>query len=275
MVDNKNINFKNRIYELDILKGIGMLGVIANHACFYIYLLSDNNLKYLNFSNDSNIGKWILHFAKWFVFSENLVIPQFIFRAIFIITVGISFSLSRNNLKRGIKLLFNAMIVSLYGIFIYFVIKDTFGFIFHGILHAMTISIFLSYPLYRHIKNKYFYLFSSIIIGKIGYYYFENSTWIRYESIPIHKLIIGEFIGYYRSVSSDTFPGLIVWSGIMFGIFIGKQFYKEKKSVFGLEYKDNFISKIGRNSLFYYMFSRTLLPSIELLIIFLFTIFNR
>ena len=271
--EKKRIN--SRIYELDILRGIGIIGVMANHIACYINLFSMQYLKYLNFPSDSTWGKKIFEFSDWFLFSEKLSIPQNIVRAIFVITVGISFSLSRNNFKRGIRLLIWALIISSSTLILYEIVGDRHVFITFGILHALAISILISHYLFTHIKDKYFYLVSSIICGVIGYIYFKDSRWVEYGSIPLYKIIIGEFIGYYRGAGTDSFPGLLILSIVLFGIYIGKQFYKDKKSIINLNYHDNFLSNMGRNSLFYYIISRLVFPLIVLFMFFLFTLINK
>ena len=272
MISERKDKISNRIYELDVLRGVGILGVLLNHLAFYVYLFSYNRFRYLNFPDESEIGVKVFRFCEFFLFNSKITYIQNIIRFTFVVVVGVCFVLSRNNLLRGVRLFFWAIFMSLDGILVYLIIGDKHSFITYGIIHALSIAILLSYPLYKYVENKYVYLLASGVVFLTGYYNFKDSIWVKYDSLPLYKIILGEFIGYFRGEGSDSFPGLLVWSGVLFGIFLGKQFYIEKKSLFGISYRDNFVSNLGRNSLFYYIISRTLVPLFVLLVFFLFSL---
>lgn len=271
-IAEKENKLGNRIYELDVLRGIGILGVLLNHLAYYVYLVSYQNLKYLNFPDGSEIGEKVFKLCQIFLYSHKLEPIQNLIRCMFVLIVGVCFTLSRNNLVRGVRLFLCAIFMSLCGVVMYLIIGDKHCFITYGIIHALSISILLSYPLYKRIENKYFYLLASVIVFSIGYYNYRCSVWVDYGSLPLYKIVFGEFIGYLRGNGSDSFPGLLVWSLVLFGIFVGKQSYSKKKSLLGLNYRDNWMSNLGRNSLFYYIISRTLVPLFVLILVFLFSI---
>ena len=60
----------------------------------------------------------------------------------------------------------------------------------------------------------------------------------------------------------DTTPFLLNGGQVLVGVFLGKTFYDEKKSLVNKEYKNNFITFIGRNALIIYFLHQVIIPVI-------------
>ena len=98
----KNKDFNTKIYELDILKGIWIIGVIIFYLLFFIHAFSYLNLKYLNFQSNSTISVEIFKLSQYIIFDNKFIqILAHAVSTIFILIVGITFTFSRNNNKRG------------------------------------------------------------------------------------------------------------------------------------------------------------------------------
>ena len=262
--------YKKRIYELDLLRGIALLGVMLDHFFLFVYL-GYFDYVFLDYPSKYSIISTLYYYSKLFMRSNLVEYCAWFFRGIFIIDVGICFVFSRNNYKRGLKLLLLSFILTL-GTYIYaFLINEYEVLIVNGIIHVLSLAILVCAPLYEYIKNKYFFLISSIITFIPAVYLYVNSSWY---SIGIDKFnvrfILGVLMGK-NHIGHDSFSFLIILSGVLFGIFIGKHFYEErgKKSLLKIEYKNNILTYIGRNSLWYFLFSRLGYPLCMFIILFL------
>ena len=279
-IDNYNKNqednnqnekkIKNRIYELDILRGIALIAVMIDHLLLFIYLGSFENI-FIDYPGGSYLTSKLYYLSKLFWKSNFIEYCAWIFRAIFILDVGICFVLSRNNLKRGIKIGLVALFIRLCTIIYSYLFKDRDLIVINGILHVLSLAILICVPLYKHIKNKYFYLISSIIIFIIGDYIFLNSKWYFVDYVTFDlKFIFGILIGK-NLIGHDSFSPLLILSGVLMGIFLGKHFYEERgyKSLFNLEYKKNIITHFADNSIWYFLFSRIGYQIVIFLILFI------
>lgn len=279
-IDNYNKNqednnqnekkIKNRIYELDILRGIALIAVMIDHLLLFIYLGSFENI-FIDYPGGSYLTSKLYYLSKLFWKSNFIEYCAWIFRAIFILDVGICFVLSRNNLKRGIKIGLVALFITLCTIIYSYLFKDRDLIVINGILHVLSLAILICVPLYKHIKNKYFYLISSIIIFIIGDYIFLNSKWYFVDYVTFDlKFIFGILIGK-NLIGHDSFSPLLILSGVLMGIFLGKHFYEERgyKSLFNLEYKKNIITHFADNSIWYFLFSRIGYQIVIFLILFI------
>ena len=100
-----NIKIKTliKIYELDILKGIWIIGVIIFYLLFFIHAFSYLILKYLNFTSNSTISVKIFKLSKYIIFNNKFIqILAHEVSTIFILIVWITFTISRNNNKKNL-----------------------------------------------------------------------------------------------------------------------------------------------------------------------------
>ena len=67
----KNKDFNTKIYELDIMKGIWIIGVIIFYLLFFIHAFYYLNLKYLNFQGNSTISVEIFKLSQYIIFDNN------------------------------------------------------------------------------------------------------------------------------------------------------------------------------------------------------------
>ncbi len=233
---------KNRIYLLDEIRGFAVLCMIFYHA-FYI----------LGATFGWNAAGELFEFFK----------PvQPFFAGIFIFICGISCTLSKSNLKRGLILLGIALGMT----FITAFVMPKIGFaeceIYFGILHFLSVSILIYALLSKKIGK--ISVFTGILVCAILYAFTSG--------IETGKLVYGELIsfvlpeklyetnlfvplGIYNSefFSADYFP-LFPDIFIFFaGVFAGKHFISKGYPEWCCQSKIPFFSFLGRNALLIYV----------------------
>lgn len=233
---------KNRIHLLDEIRGLAVFCMIFYHA-FYIL--------------DTSFG---INGAKELF---NFFLPvQPLFAGIFIFICGISCTLSRSNLKRGLVLLGIALGMT----FVTAFIVPKLGFveceIFFGILHFLSLSILIYTALSKKIGKTS--LFTGIVVCVLLYAFTSRigEGVLAYGNLISFKLSERLYetnyfvpIGIYNSdfFSADYFP-LFPDIFIFFaGVFAGKHFISKGYPDWCYENKLPFFSFLGRNALVIYI----------------------
>jgi uncharacterized membrane protein len=220
-----------RVFALDSIRGFAIiLMIIFNYSVTLNYF---------------RVFEIPYNFLYWFVF------PRFI-AAIFVFVSGIVAYVSYKNLKekirrnyflRGFKLLFFAILITLFTYL--FVPNET---IFFGILHFFAVSSFLV-PFF--IKYRRFNFVAGCFITLVGFY-------MQLISFNFSFLF---WLGFIPSnfVTFDYFP-LMPWLGVlMLGIYFGGNIVKkvakaQSNSIFG-----RFFAILGKNSLTIYLVHQPIL----------------
>lgn len=222
----RNDSKTQRIWELDFFRGLALIMMIYFHIVFD---LKDIYGFDINYSSGINyyIGK--------------------ISAILFMLISGMSCCLSRSNVKRGLKVLAIAMVITaathLYdsGLGVKF-----------GILHFLGVSMLL-FPLFKNVNHYLLMLIGTVIIiaGNIF-----TDILMSHDYLFMFNLTSSAFS------SSDYYP-LLPWFGVfLFGISIAKILYKEKKSIFSFSIKDNIISRAGRNTLIIYVIHQPIIIAV-------------
>ena len=208
---------QGRIWELDFLRGVALILMIYFHIIVDLNEMYNINVSYLSGVN-YYIGK--------------------ISAILFMLLSGISSSLSRNNMKRGLRVLASALVITA----VTYLYDPKLTIVF-GILHFLGICMLL-YPLLSKM-NKYLL----IIIGT-GIILLEK--WFLKIS-PSTDILSPIGIYSHSFTSADYYP-LVPWMGVfLYGIVLGKILYSRKQSLFSFGYKDNIINITGRNTLIIYI----------------------
>lgn len=231
---------KNRFWEIDFLRGIGISLMIIFH------LLYD-----LNF-----FGIYKLN-----LFSGYFLILAYAIASIFIVLVGISLTLSYNRvkksltqkqillkyLKRGLTIFSLGLLITL-ATWIY--LEE--GFVVFGVLHCIGISIIFAYPFLQfRYKNLIFGIFL-ILVGVV----------LKTITFDIYWLV---WLGFIPSqfTTVDYFP-LIPWFGVvLIGIVIGNTLYPNLKRKFKIKDRSDLVLVkifcfLGRHSLIIYFLHQPL-----------------
>lgn len=212
-----NTFYKNRIWEIDFLRGIAILLMVFFHI---IYDLSE----FYNYSLDYSSG---------FYFWVGKIAA-----ILFISLTAISCSFSKNNKKRAFKILAAALLISL-GTYFY----DRLTYINFGILHFIGVSILL----YSIVKDLNLYLLSFLGAGFIVLGLYLNQLNANTELL----FAFGYTSSNYASL--DYYPLFPYFGVFLYGIVFRRLFYPERISLFTLDWSQTKVVSIGKQSLLIYL----------------------
>lgn len=208
---------RSRIWELDFLRGVAIVLMVLFHLIYDLNEFYDIPIAY---------DKGIIYYT------GKVAASLFIFIA------GISCSLSRSNVKRGLLLLVLAFLIT---ITTWIAVPGS-NIIF-GILHFLGVSV-LFYPLFQNIKP-YGLIFLGTMIIVTGQYLSEITA--RNNFLMPVGLTAENFY------SADYYP-LFPWFGLfLYGVAFGKLKYRSKKSLFSIDLSRSFLVLLGRHSLSIYL----------------------
>jgi len=185
--------------------------------------------RFLGFSTDLTSVAW--------------VVAQHFFAGLFIVLSGTSSTLTRSNLRRGLKLLVVSLIVTA-ATYIY----DPPSAIWFGILQLLAVSILVFGAVFEKAKPKTCAAWGVIVLG-LGFAVnlLNRRMTIRFDWLlpfGIHPP------GYY---SFDYFP-LIPWLGVfLIGATLGRTLYVTRQSLLPWNLPQSFVNVAGRHSLLIYI----------------------
>lgn len=252
ILTNKLI-LKERIWEIDFLRSLPIIIVVLYHTCFDFYMIKTMMLNYSAFSiahpNMYNLTEFCQS-----MFFHPLILKYFVplFGGIFLFISGVSSSLTRSNLRRGLLLDLAALIFSI-GTYVFSIITKEDNFIYFGILHQMGFAITIyalielfSRKVLKREVNKYSILGIGIIILIVGIVFTTSGVrisgrlikWGEYSSYvgyDYKKEFAKDPYGYLKAMLgvkssiNDWWP-IFPYTGVVYiGIFVGKVLYSEKK----------------------------------------------
>ena len=246
-----------RIWELDFIRGLCVTLMIFDHLFYdlgFIFLdqwfagQSDGGFIYslCHFSHDVYWDMPLRHIIR------TLVLIGFIG------SCGISCSLSKSNLRRGMKLLGVALALSAVTYLLDFFIANGSFFISFGILHMLSVSILVYAGLSRY------GFWPSLIIGAaiviVGFFVSQDSA--SGGGFLLFALGLNNACS-----SADYFPLIPYLGWFLVGAAIGSRIYKEKRSFFPKCGKSRFYRPVfwlGRHALLVYVLHQ---PIIYLLLL--------
>lgn len=216
---------KKRFWEVDVLRGIAIIGMIVYHFI------------------------WDLNFFGFNVFVNGLGLFQKIVAGTFILLVGISLTLRYSHQRKSWDYYFKrGLMIFAWGMIITVVTKMVLGdnFVRFGVLHLIGVSIMFAYPF-----MKWKWLNVLFGIGSFVVYYFIKNT----------SSSLWYWIGFSPTFGSvDYFP-LFPWFGIvLFGIFVGNILYKGYKRQFKIvNLRVKWLEFLGQHSLIVYIVHQPIL----------------
>ena len=265
---------RNRIPEIDFLRGLAILLMIFDHLCVDLAMLP-GILKSVA-SNYSIIGiepvRAMAEFGN-FCFYEGLPVGGFplrdaahiLFVGVFVLLSGICCTFSRNNWKRTGILFAFAMIIKLAFFGLGVAIEDPSMYIYFGMLDSLFIAHLL-YCIKDHFsKDKwldlgiglYFVFLCCMLMDSNPVGYADPSDVLPH----LFRLFIGQ-----AGAGGDYIRPLPVIALLFIGAFVGKTLYAKKKSYLpGLRYAEPF-GFCGRHSALIYLLHQPLLALILLFV---------
>lgn len=225
---------RERVWEVDALRGIMMVVLLCYHLYYTVYAFCIDGYYQIDsyaFANTSDP----LHF--WWKWGDDGVIymnflTPFIREAWRVITIdtffilsGISCMFSRNNLRRALQILGAGVFVALFTKGLAIWTGDPTRFIRFGVLFCYGFCQLAYVFIFEKLKNKWL-LLATIPIFAIGYYF-------RYHGVPATRLPIFYIFGVPQigDQSSDYWPVFPMLGWFLLGVVLGRKYYPEKKTL--------------------------------------------
>lgn len=247
---NNVVSKRNRVWELDFLRGLAVLGMVFIHMNYALKAYFNINI----LADVPNFEKIVLLVMNY---GGNL----------FILISGICCCFSRNNLKRGLQLFFFAMVVTyVTAMYEHYVDPNNLYTILFGILHCLSLCMMIGHFLLKLPQKKYI---TNIGYTLLGILLIVAGVILKEQQINI-PVICGSLV-YPWFVSSDYFPLLPSLGCFILGIAVGNSFYKKGKALIPSEKVGRFplisvVSFVGRHSLIIYLLHQPVIFGIMFLI---------
>jgi uncharacterized membrane protein len=219
---------KNRIWEIDFLRGVAIVLMLLFHGGFDITELA---------------GKHVVFGIRWNLGSSGFQVAVAVFAGLFILLCGISSTLTRSNVRRGLKLLAVAALVTAASFV--FNREET---IYFGILHCLGVCILVYGAVFRKTGPW-------LLAGASGLVFILNAgVSALMKGTPVHTDWLAPFGIISDAFSSfDYFP-LLPWFGVFLaGAALGKWLYQDRKSLIKIQMPVNPLNFAGRHTLLIYV----------------------
>ena len=231
----REANGAQRIWEIDFLRGLAIILMVGYHLLFDLGEFRGIK-RFLGFSTDLSSAVWTA--------------AQYFFAGLFVVLSGTSSTLSRNNVRRGLRLLAVALALTLgtYLIAVWLHFFDPADTIIFGILHCLAVSMLLYGAVFKKVSAAANALCGAAVMGLaallpiVGKAFSIRSNWLIPFGLPSQSFS-----------SLDYFP-LIPWFGVfLIGVALGKSVYASKKSLLPWRIPRKFVNFAGRHSLIIYL----------------------
>jgi len=221
-MDGKN---KKRIWEMDFLRGFSIIMMVWDHLMYDFKSLPAWFSNYHSVNNGTI--ETIVGFADTYWNSTLREYGHWAFVGIFLLVSGISFTFSRSNLSRGLKLLAVAVLISVISMTLEPIIGLQIG-VFFGIIHMFAVGTLLVYILRKIWDNNLFMLLIGTAIIILGFVIeWDRVSYVGVITIDNFWQVIIGLKGY----GADFF-GIIPYVGvIMIGTVVGKVLYPDRISL--------------------------------------------
>ena len=236
------MDMKKRIWELDVLRGLCILGMVVVHFMYDLVELY-------------GLIEW--EYPPLFSFIMNWG------GVLFLLISGICVTLGSRCIRRGLLVLACGVVVSAvtYGMY-YFGFSGKSIIIYFGVLHCLGTCMLL-WPLFRKLPHWALALIGLVLV--IAGLYLKTLPGISHPWLMIFGLPWAGF------ASSDYFPLLPYLGFFLIGSALGKSVYRKKESLLPQVNPKNFLirffSLFGKYSLWIYMLHQPVLSGIFYLII--------
>ena len=222
-----------RIWELDALRGLALLGMMGIH---FVYDLVDL------------FGVWNWQQPAWYLFFKNN------YGAVFFLISGISVTLGSHPVKRGAQVFLCGFLCTGVTLAMYLLGFAGKGIIIYmGVLQCLGLCMML-WPLFRRCPDR--------ALTALGLAMTIAGWYLRTQAFPFWLLTPLGFAPY-GFTSSDYFPLLPNFGYFLLGAVVGKRAYAGRKSLFPRETPPLGLFRwLGRHSLMIYLLHQPVLAAI-------------
>ena len=235
---------KKRIWELDVFRGICILGVIAVHFVYDMVELY-------------GLGEW--EYPPLFSFIKNWG------GILFLVLSGVCVTLGSRSIRRGAIVLASGLVITGVTVGMYLTGMQGIGIIIYfGVLHCLGLCMLL-WPLFKKFPW-WALLLCGAVLTWLGFYLQQlpaaDAYWPMVFGVP-----------WKGFLSSDYFPLLPNLGYFLLGSALGKTLYRKKESLLPKVNEKNilirFFAGCGRQSLWLYLLHQPVLSGIFYLILML------
>lgn len=231
----------SRIWEIDFLRGLSILLVIGYHLLFDLGEFAGVK-RFLGFTTDLSTAAW--------------TVAQNFFAGMFVVLSGTSSTLTRSNVRRGMKLLGVSLAVTAVTY-----VFDPSSAVWFGILQCLAVSMLLYGAAFEKAGAAACVAGGAVVLGlgavmpAIKQALAVRSDWLL--PFGLHSPSFSSF---------DYFP-LIPWFGVfLVGAALGKSAYAAKRSLLPWRLPQTFVNAAGRYSLWIYLAHQPLIMGVLYLI---------
>lgn len=217
-----------RIWEIDFLRGLAIILMVCYHLLFDLGEFVGVE-RFLGWSTDLSKTAW--------------VIAQFFFAGLFVVLSGISATLTRSNIRRGLRLLAVSVLVSA-ATYVF----DKSSVVYFGILQCLAVSMLLYGAAFEKARPAICAAAGAAVLAlgaalpALKTALAIRTNWLM--PLGLHGPSFSAF---------DYFP-LIPWFGVfLVGAVLGKTLYASKRSLLPWRLPRNFVNFAGRYSLWIYL----------------------
>ncbi len=217
-----------RIWEIDFLRGLSIILVVGYHLLYDLGAYVGIK-RFLGWSTDLSTVAWM--------------VAQHFFAGLFIVLSGTSSTLTRSNVRRGLRLLAVSLAVTAVTY-----IFDPSEAVWFGILQLLAVSILIFGVAFEKARPLTCAAWGVFVLGLSAALHLLKKT----VTIPFDWLLpFGIHSPGYSSF--DYFP-LIPWFGIfLIGAALGKSVYAPRRSLLPWRLPQTFVNAAGRHSLLIYI----------------------
>ncbi|NLZ55568.1 MAG: DUF1624 domain-containing protein [Clostridiaceae bacterium] len=230
---------RQRIVELDAARGFAVIMMILHHFIF--------DLRYV-----FDLPVFAFQDSEWFIY-----VLRAPFLALFLMVSGISSNFSRSNLRRGIKLLFFALSLTV----ITLLMRNFMTPIYFNVLHVLALSIII-YTLTERVsdprRRSACLIMSASLAFLIGTVFLQLSAAVPSWLLPLNPHAAAE-------VEMADYLPFFPWSGFFFlGAVLGSLLYPKPLTLFpklprALALLLKPFSFVGRHAIYFYIFHQPFL----------------
>ena len=221
-------NMTSRIWEIDFLRGLSILLVIGYHLLFDLGEFAGVK-RFLGFTTDLSTAAW--------------TVAQHFFAGTFVVLSGTSSTLTRSNVRRGLRLLAVSLAVTAVTY-----IFDPSSAVWFGILQCLAVSMLLYGAAFEKTGAAACAAWGAAVLGVgAALPVIRKALAVRFDWLLPFGLHSPSFSSF------DYFP-LIPWLGVfLMGAALGKSAYAAKRSLLPWRLPQTFVNAAGRYSLWIYL----------------------
>ena len=230
-----------RIWEVDFLRGVSIILMVGYHLLFDLGEFRGVK-SFLGFSTELTKPAW--------------VVAEFFFAALFVVLSGISSTLSRSNVRRGLRLLAVSFLVTA----VTFAFDSTQA-VWFGILQCLAVSILIYGAAFVNAGPGACAAWGGLVLALgAALPAAKKALAVRFDWLLPFGLHSPSFSSF------DYFP-LIPWLGVfLVGAALGKSVYAARRSLIPRRLPETFVNFAGRHSLLIYLVHQPVIMGVLTLI---------